>query len=631
MTHCGYKRQSDGGYLKRSLPPVEFEYTEPIVAKRSARSTRRAWRTSRSAWTAAPTGGSTWTAKGSPASSPSRPGLVLQAQPQPDHGNTEDGTEAIAVRFGAVERVAQTPSLRSAAAAQFMDLAGDGQPDLVVMDGPTPGLLRARRGRGLAALPPLHLACSTVDLARPEPEVRRSRRRRPRRRADHRRRRLRLAPLAGRGRLRPGPARRARRSTRRRARGWSSPTAPSPSTSPTCRGDGLTDLVRIRNGEVCYWPNLGYGRFGAKVTMDNAPLVRHTRTSSTTSASAWPTSTAPAPPTSSTCTATACASTSTSRATAGAQPQSLDGLPARRRPGRASCAVDLLGNGTACLVWSSPLPGDARRPMRYVDLMGGQKPHLLVKTVNNLGAETRVDYAPSTKFYLQDKRDGKPWITRLPFPGPRGRAGRDLRPHQPQPLRHPLRLPPRLLRRRRARVPRLRHGRAVGHRGVRGARRRRTLPAGDNIDAASHVPPVLPRPGSTPASISAATTSPTSSPACWTPHDQGEYYREPGLTDAEARALLLADTVLPAGLTLEEEREACRALKGSMLRQEVYALDGTRQRSERIPTPSPSRTSPSARCSREATTATRSSSPMPARRSPTTTSATPPTRASATR
>ena len=36
-------------------------------------------------------------------------------------------------------------------------------------------------------------------------------------------------------------------------------------------GDGLTDLARIRNGEVCYWPNLGYGRFGAKVTMDRAP------------------------------------------------------------------------------------------------------------------------------------------------------------------------------------------------------------------------------------------------------------------------------------------------------------------------------------------------------------------------
>ncbi|MGH8555884.1 MAG: FG-GAP repeat domain-containing protein [Methylococcales bacterium] len=36
-------------------------------------------------------------------------------------------------------------------------------------------------------------------------------------------------------------------------------------------GDGLTDLARITNGEVCYWPNLGYGRFGAKVTMDDSP------------------------------------------------------------------------------------------------------------------------------------------------------------------------------------------------------------------------------------------------------------------------------------------------------------------------------------------------------------------------
>ena len=40
-------------------------------------------------------------------------------------------------------------------------------------------------------------------------------------------------------------------------------------------GDGLTDLVRIRNGEVCYWPNQGYGRFGTKVTMDSAPLFDH--------------------------------------------------------------------------------------------------------------------------------------------------------------------------------------------------------------------------------------------------------------------------------------------------------------------------------------------------------------------
>src|SRR5206468_8085177 len=51
-----------------------------------------------------------------------------------------------------------------------------------------------------------------------------------------------------------------------------------------------------------------------------------------------------------------------------------------------------------------------------IDLMGGQKPHLLVTAVNNLGAETRVRYASSTKFYLADKAAGTPWITRLPFP-----------------------------------------------------------------------------------------------------------------------------------------------------------------------------------------------------------------------
>ena len=40
-------------------------------------------------------------------------------------------------------------------------------------------------------------------------------------------------------------------------------------------GDGLTDLVRIQNGSVCYWPNLGYGRFGAKVQMGGDAWFDH--------------------------------------------------------------------------------------------------------------------------------------------------------------------------------------------------------------------------------------------------------------------------------------------------------------------------------------------------------------------
>src|SRR5262249_3411505 len=179
-------------------------------------------------------------------------------------------------------------------------------------------------------------------------------------------------------------------------------------------GDGLTDLVRIRNGEVCYWPNLGYGRFGAKVLMDRSPQFdrpdrfdqRRIRLadmdgSGTTDlfylgadgVTIW-------------------------RNEAGngwSEPQRLSGLPAADNIA-AFAVVDLLGNGTACLVWSSPLPAHAHAPMRFIGLMGGQKPHLLMRSVNNLGTETHVQYAPSTKFYLLDKLTGKPWITRLPFP-----------------------------------------------------------------------------------------------------------------------------------------------------------------------------------------------------------------------
>jgi hypothetical protein len=38
-------------------------------------------------------------------------------------------------------------------------------------------------------------------------------------------------------------------------------------------GDGLPDLVRIRNGRVEYWPQIGHGRFGAGVLMEDSPVI----------------------------------------------------------------------------------------------------------------------------------------------------------------------------------------------------------------------------------------------------------------------------------------------------------------------------------------------------------------------
>ncbi len=38
-------------------------------------------------------------------------------------------------------------------------------------------------------------------------------------------------------------------------------------------GDGLSDIVRVENSRITYWPNLGHGRFGAMVTMGSAPML----------------------------------------------------------------------------------------------------------------------------------------------------------------------------------------------------------------------------------------------------------------------------------------------------------------------------------------------------------------------
>lgn len=342
-------------------------------------------------------------------------------------------------------------------------------------------------------------------------------------------------------------------------------------------GDGLTDIVRIRNGEVCYWPNLGYGRFGAKVTMDNSPwfdlpdqfdqrrlhladidgsgtadiiYFGHEKGSLyfNQSGNRW------------------------------SDAQYLTQIPHTDNL-TSLTVVDLLGNGSACIIWSSSLPGDRDQPMRYIDLMGGKKPHLLTMVKNNMGAETRVEYAASTKFYLKDRDQGKPWITRLPFPV-----------HVVERVE----IYDRISKNRFVSRYAYHHGYFDGkEREFRGfgmveqwdteeigtIQASENYSADQNLDEESFVPPVLTRTWfHTGAYIKGKKIS---------RQFESEYYREPGLSDEEFAAMLLPDTVLPDKVTLsdstkqpcdlipEEIREACRALRGSSLRQEVYAQDNS--------------------------------------------------------
>ena len=101
------------------------------------------------------------------------------------------------------------------------------------------------------------------------------------------------------------------------------------------------------------------------------------------------------------------------------------------------------------------------------------------------------------------------------------------------------------------------------------------FPDATNVDEASHVPPVLTKTWFHTGVYIGRNHVSNFFAGLLDGEDVGEYYREPDLDDDEARALLLEDTVLPDSLSTAEEREACRALKGSILRQEIYALDGT--------------------------------------------------------
>jgi RHS repeat-associated protein len=327
-------------------------------------------------------------------------------------------------------------------------------------------------------------------------------------------------------------------------------------------GDGLTDMVRIRNGEICYWPNTGYGTFGAKVTMDRAPTfdgadvfdqrrIRMGDIDGTGTADViylGPDA--------------VCYWLNQAGNSWGAG-HALDQFP--RVDNVASVEVmDLLGHGTACIVWTSPLPGAGAAPLKYIPLMSAGKPYLLTEVDNSMGAITRMQYAPSTRFYLLDREAGRPWITKLPFPVHvvERKESYDA-----------------VSRNRFVSRYAYHHGYFDGdEREFRGFGMVEQWDTeyyseiGDegffpvqahHLDEVSHVPPVLTR--------------------TWfhngffmdRQHISRQYEDEYYHGDVEA--WLLPDTELPYALTTEEQREACRALKNRVLRQEVFGLDRTAQ------------------------------------------------------
>jgi RHS repeat-associated protein len=184
-------------------------------------------------------------------------------------------------------------------------------------------------------------------------------------------------------------------------------------------GDGLPHRVQITDGSVECWPDLGYGSFAEKITLGNAPKF----------GSEFDISRLFIADVNGTATADLVyvyadrvelflneSGNSFSDAISITLPEPFS-------PFDRIHFSDILGNGTTCLVFTK-IDGTPRH--YYYDFVGeieidgtqhkSMKPYLLNIINNNLGSTTQIQYCSSTKFYLEDKKAGKPWAIKLPFP-----------------------------------------------------------------------------------------------------------------------------------------------------------------------------------------------------------------------
>ncbi|WP_405969330.1 FG-GAP-like repeat-containing protein [Streptomyces sp. NBC_00988] len=324
-------------------------------------------------------------------------------------------------------------------------------------------------------------------------------------------------------------------------------------------GDGLQDIVLLRNGNIAYWPNLGHGRWGARVTMSHAPRLPdgydprrvllgdvdgdgaadllyvdrgRVQLWGNRSGNAWT-----------------------------EQPVTITGTPAVTDRDSVQLS-DLYGTGMAGLLFSRAADASGRPRLRFLDLTGGVKPHLLHEMDNHLGAVTRVTYTTSTQEYLRDQRDpATRWRTTLPFPV--------------QVVSH-VEVTDAISGGRLSTGHRYHHGYWDGvEREFRGFAMVETLDTETFQATPTTGPGAVPDGHYSPPTLTKSWFHPgpvaADEPGDWTELDLRHEYSPadtPMLPRPPAQNIFLA--ALPAGA----RRAALRTLRGQLLRTELYALDG---------------------------------------------------------
>ena len=142
VSHSGYKRSASGGYLKRSLPPLTFAYSEALVRD-------EVHEVDPASLENLPTGLDRGTYQWIDLDGEGIPGILTeQAEAwfykrnlSPLSATNDTGGVASAAIFAPLALVAEKPAASPLGASgwQFQDLAGDGRPDLARFQGPVAG------------------------------------------------------------------------------------------------------------------------------------------------------------------------------------------------------------------------------------------------------------------------------------------------------------------------------------------------------------------------------------------------------------------------------------------------------------------------------------------------------------
>ena len=183
-------------------------------------------------------------------------------------------------------------------------------------------------------------------------------------------------------------------------------------------GDGLPDIVRVRNQDIRYWPGRGQGLWGTG-TPESCPADSLAQDRSIAMTGGEPTVNAAYPVQLSDVNGDGLADLvqpfyggvqvwlNVDGTALTASPYTINGAFSSQIDNELRI-LDINGSGTPDLVWGN---GGA---YQYIDLQGGQRPWLLTSIQNGLGSTKRITYTSSAQLMLQASQH-TPWASVMPL------------------------------------------------------------------------------------------------------------------------------------------------------------------------------------------------------------------------